>query len=310
MHQRMKVLIGYDGSPCSDAALQDLQRTGLPAEVEALVLSVADVFLPPIPPPGSDSLDLPAIASLKATHPHALHALEALEEAQALAQRAVERLRTLFPAWQVRAEAAADAPAWALIKKADAWQPDLVMVGSHGRSALGRLILGSVSQKVLAHARCSVRIARGRTDTSTAPVRLILGVDGSRHAEAAVGVVAQRRWPSGSEAKVVMALESLKIIPARHFQATAEEERVWAHKVVATTAETLRAAGLVVSTLVVDGDPKALLPREAERWQADSIFVGARGVRGVERFLLGSVSAAVAARAPCSVEVVRPRPST
>jgi len=66
----------------------------------------------------------------------------------------------------------------------------------------------------------------------------------------------------------------------------------------------------VVSTLVVDGDPKALLPREAERWQADSIFVGARGVRGVERFLLGSVSAAVAARAPCSVEVVRPRPST
>jgi nucleotide-binding universal stress UspA family protein len=306
MRQRLKLLLGYDGSACGDAALCDLQRAGLPAEVEALVLSVADVFLPPILPPGSDSLDLPTIVSLQATHPHVLHALE---EAQALAQRAVERLRTLFPAWQVRAEAAADAPAWALIKKADAWQPDLIVVGSHGRSALGRLILGSVSQKVLAHARCSVRVARGRSDASTAPVRLILGVDGSPQAEAAVQVVAERHWPESSEALVIMALEPLKVIPALRWQASADEERAWAHRIVEAAAQTLRAAGLAVSTLIEAGDPKALLPREAERWQADAIFVGASGVRGIDRFLLGSVSAAVAARAPCSVEVVRPTPA-
>jgi nucleotide-binding universal stress UspA family protein len=72
-------------------------------------------------------------------------------------------------------------------------------------------------------------------------------------------------------------------------------------------AEVLRAAGLAVSCRVTEEDPKRLLPAEAQAWGADCIFLGARGLRGIERFLLGSVSAAVAARAHCSVEVVRIR---
>lgn len=47
------------------------------------------------------------------------------------------------------------------------------------------------------------------------------------------------------------------------------------------------------------------LVEEAETWNADCVFVGAKGTRGIERLLLGSVSSAVAARAHCSVEVVR-----
>jgi len=52
--------------------------------------------------------------------------------------------------------------------------------------------------------------------------------------------------------------------------------------------------------------PKNELPRVAEEWGADCIFVGSTGFSNrFERFVLGSVSAAVAARAHCSVEVVR-----
>ena len=47
MSTMMKVLIAYDGSSCADAALNDLSYAGLPQEVEARILSVADVFLPP-----------------------------------------------------------------------------------------------------------------------------------------------------------------------------------------------------------------------------------------------------------------------
>jgi nucleotide-binding universal stress UspA family protein len=64
--------------------------------------------------------------------------------------------------------------------------------------------------------------------------------------------------------------------------------------------------GLQVSTLVKQEDPKQLLCEEAERWGADCIFVGAKGVGRLERLLIGSVSSAVAARAHCSVEVIRP----
>ena len=52
MKQRMKILIGYDGSGCAEAALDDLQKAGLPPAVEALVMSVTEVSLPP-PPPSS-----------------------------------------------------------------------------------------------------------------------------------------------------------------------------------------------------------------------------------------------------------------
>ena len=53
------------------------------------------------------------------------------------------------------------------------------------------------------------------------------------------------------------------------------------------------------------GQPKRRIPEEAEAWGATCVFVGAKGMRGVERLLMGSVSAAVAARAHCSVEVTR-----
>jgi nucleotide-binding universal stress UspA family protein len=182
---------------------------------------------------------------------------------------------------------------------------DLVVVGSHGRSALGRLVLGSVSQKVLAQARCSVRVARGHTDVTPGPVRLAVGVDGSTDAEAAVRAVGQRVWPTGSEARVITGVDAMLATTPRRPPESGEEVWAWVHRVTAGAAEVLRAAGLAVSCRVTEEDPKRLLPAEAEAWGADCIFVGARGLRGVERFLLGSVSAAVATRAHCSVEVVR-----
>jgi nucleotide-binding universal stress UspA family protein len=63
---------------------------------------------------------------------------------------------------------------------------------------------------------------------------------------------------------------------------------------------------LIATPHVEESEPKRLLLEEARRWKTDAIFVGAKGHSRLERFLLGSVSAAVAARAPCTVEVVRP----
>ncbi|MBK9709453.1 MAG: universal stress protein [Acidobacteria bacterium] len=57
--------------------------------------------------------------------------------------------------------------------------------------------------------------------------------------------------------------------------------------------------------MILEGDPKSVLLDEAEKWGADCIFVGAAGMSAIDRLLLGSISAAVATRAECSVEVVR-----
>jgi nucleotide-binding universal stress UspA family protein len=83
-------------------------------------------------------------------------------------------------------------------------------------------------------------------------------------------------------------------------------EQEWIEKIAANALQKLHDAGLSASLEIQAGNPKNVLVEKAESWHADSIFVGANrfGSR-VERFLLGSVSAAVAARAHCSVEVVR-----
>ena len=65
----MKILIAYDGSDASRTPIEDLRRAGLPPDVEALVLTVADVWLPPETPEGDVPLRAPVVerAIAKAT---------------------------------------------------------------------------------------------------------------------------------------------------------------------------------------------------------------------------------------------------
>ena len=234
---------------------------------------------------------------------------DAFEKADALARQAGERLRSSFHSWDVKTEAVAGSPARVLIEKADEWKPDLIVVGSHGRSGLERLILGSVSQKVLSEADCSVRIARGRKIESQKPVRIVIGVDGSSGSDSAVEAVARRWWPAGSEVLAVTAdfttptLTSAQMVGPLIKWIDEERERI--RLAVVRAKEKLVHSGLSFSPLVKAGEPKELLCAEAEDWKADCIFVGAKHQSRIDRFLLGSVSAAVAARAHCSVEVVR-----
>jgi nucleotide-binding universal stress UspA family protein len=304
MKGKMKILIAYDGSDCASAALADLSRAGLPQEVEAVVLSVADVW---VWSTVGNEVVMPVYARAYAGpwDREREEALQAVEEARAMAEQAKRRIQDDFPVWSVTAEACADSPPWGVIKKADEWKPDLVVVGSHGRSALGRFLLGSVSQKVVTHAPCSVRVARGQMARGDSPVRILIGVDGSRYSEAAVEAVARRAWPAGSEARVVVALDLTMMSSLSLLEEVSQEDEVSATKIAEAAAEKLRGAGLIASTLVKKADPRRLLIDEAERWEADSVFVGARGLRAIGRFLIGSVSSAVAARAHCSVEVIR-----
>ncbi len=197
MNEKMKILLGYDGTNGADLALDDLRRAGLPREAEVLVFSVAEPsFL--LSGPGSLEMFI------------ARDSIIGMDRARTLAEKAVGRIQSDFPGWGVEAEAVSGSPAGALIVKADEWGADLIVVGSHGHTMLGRFFLGSVSQTIVTQARCSARVARAHPDKQTAepdsPVRIIIGVDGSPGAEAAVRAAASRQWPEGSEARVVNGL--------------------------------------------------------------------------------------------------------
>ena len=310
----MKILIGYDGSASADAALDDLQQAGLPDECVALVMSVAEVWLPPPPPSSYEILEM-AESSPKSAGPHFTYEkqLRAVEDAKANAERAAIRLKSNFPKWDISTEGTSGSPAWELIAKADNWKPDLIVVGSQGRSALGRFLLGSVSQRVLAEATCSVRVARGRVEEAS-PVRIFVAIDGSAGAEAAVRAVAARNWPAQSEAKVVVVDDPIEpaivaaIIPGVS-PSVADvdfEYRKQITVMVEDAAKTLNSRNLKATGIVEEGNPKRVIVKLAEEWGANCIFVGSTGFSSrLERFLIGSVASAIASRAHCSVEVVR-----
>ena len=311
----MKILIGYDGSECADSALDDLSQAGLSATAEAHILSVAEVWLPPPPLSSYEILEEARNANSPAElqRDFSKHCAAA-KQALALAERARLRLSANFPKWKVSADSCCGSAAWELVAKADKWKPDLIVVGSHGRNALGRFVMGSVSQRVLNEALCSVRIARGRLEEPNSPVRIIVGSDGSPGSDEALRVVAARQWPPQSEIKIVMVDDPLepeflgKLIPAvgKMLEEDRQEERDWAEKISRRSKEMLRGAGIKFTCVLREGDPKQELCKAAEEWHADSIFVGSTGFSNrFERFVLGSVSATVAARAHCSVEVVR-----
>ncbi|MDQ5846958.1 MAG: universal stress protein [Acidobacteriota bacterium] len=310
----MKVLIAYDGSECADAALEDLKNAGMPKTAEALVMSLADVFLPrPIDEEVDNTFPMYVPAGVRRAHERAERKLK---EAESLAKRASEQVKKSFPEWNVRDEALAESPAWAIVRTADEWNADLIVVGAQGHSVLGgRLILGSVSQRVLYEASCSVRIARGRRREANSPLRLLIGVDNSEYSNAAVDSVSWRDWPPGTEVRLVTAVDTVMAITPDPSQPSiikwieVGDEENWdeVRQIFEPSAEKLRSAGLDAAVMIRRGNPSDQLLEEAESWGADCVFVGAKGMRGIERLLLGSVSSAVAARAHCSVEVVRPQ---
>ena len=284
MKEISRLLIAYDGSNCSDEALEDLKRAGLPKQLEAVVLSVAAlVFVPPDDQLTADEVVSPGATVMVAGLQH--QAREALKHAHEIAEQGANRVKRDFPGWKVSCRAEGDAPAWSAIKTAASLHTDLILVGAHRHSSVGgRLIMGSVSQRVLYEADCAVRLARCTGQHRDGPVRIVIGFDGSTESVGAVDAVAARSWPTGSEVRVVTAGNAVAF----------EEQQ-----------EKLRAAGLMESEVIRQGDPAHVLIHEAEEWGADSIFVGTRSLHGLQHLLRGSVASAVAAEAQCSVEVVR-----
>jgi nucleotide-binding universal stress UspA family protein len=313
MSEKMKIVIAYDGSASANGVFEDLNHAGLPEKCEALVISVADVF---IPPPLNEKTDkaVPRYTpqGIKRAHQHAERKLK---EAADRAVHAVERIQKLFPEWQVKDLAVADSPAWAILRAAEEWKAELIIMGAQGHSVLGgRLILGSISQRVLYEALSSVRIARTRNLDRSA-LRLVIGVDNSPYSHAAVETVSRRPWPKGTQVRLLNVVDTVMAVPVDPLQPAlqgwleADDENGCDEvaKIFEPDADKLRQAGLHAEVTIRKGNPTDEILEEAETWNADCILLGPKGVRGIERLLLGSVSSAVAARARCSVEIVRDR---
>lgn len=307
-HNRgIKVLVPYDGSENGETALDDLRRAGLPPELDALV-AVTNVWLPLSPYEITRAVNARRMMVLTAGVSSFAPALRDYEEQQVLLQAGERRIRSNFPAANVRAEAMQDTAlvAQEILRKARTWGAELIIVGSKTSPSPQITDYAGPAVKVAREAHCSVRIARASARRVDSPIRIIIGVDGSGSVHEVVQAVSNRVWPQGSEARLVVVRKSGPRDPMKDSETTLMLEQA---------SQELRAKGLTVSTAMRDGKPEHVLLQEAREFAADCIFIDSHGLShelgaGADRRGLGKVAEALALGAHCSVEVVRAKNSS
>jgi len=295
----MKLLLAIDSSAASQQVLDEVAARPWPSNTTLCVITAIDT---------AQFYDLPALVDdAKRESEHTL--TDALEK---LAQSGVS----------CQSQVTLGHPRKAISAYAVDWGADWILLGSHGHSAIGRFLLGSVAQAVLRTAPCSVEIVRrrfGATPPAGRPMQVLVATDGSEFSRAAIRSVAARPWPKGSLFQV-LSVEDLavgaapltgsplsSIYPATLLQELLTDARNRAIRAVDEGREALQNqhCSVVAARPAPSGDPRVVILDTAQEWPADLIVLGSHGRRGLDRLLMGSVAEGVAIHAHCSVEVVR-----
>jgi nucleotide-binding universal stress UspA family protein len=292
-----RVVVGYDASASAKIAVRwaadEAVRRGLP-----LTVVYAADYTGLVGGPVSMSPWLPGVS---------------IDEARRIADGGAELARTHRPEVTVDDAAFVGSPGTVLIQHSAG--AALVVVGSRGHGDVAGLILGSVASRVAAHAHCPVVVVRG--DQLTAPHAdrpVVVGVDGSPAADAALAAAVETAVATGAPLRVVCAWHPtvpggwendywLAVYPEGDPNQTAREaaERV-AADAVAKAREL--APELAVESKVRGGDAAAVV-LDAAGDDAGLVVIGARGRGSLASLFLGSVSHGVVHGAGCPVLVVR-----
>jgi nucleotide-binding universal stress UspA family protein len=291
----MKVLVAIDSSPSCQRVLEAILSRPWPPATSFCILHVVDL---------QTFARLPVLIE------------EASREGAALLQGAAKRL--CGGGFQVRTKLLLGYPRGEISAYARDWGADLIMVGSHGHKAIGRFLLGSVAQGVLRTAPCAVEIVRSAPHPGQ-PMKILVATDGSECFTRALRSAAGQLWPAETVFKVLsveelmavgnqMEASSLSAVyPATLIEELIAEAQNRASSAINDAKASFQAAGRkpLEDCSIVIGEPRATILDTAKCWGANLIILGSHGRRGLDRFLLGSVSEAVAIHANCSVQVIR-----
>jgi nucleotide-binding universal stress UspA family protein len=293
----MKVLCALDGSKHSRWVVEALQRWNFPQGSSLLLLHVVDTA----------QFRLPKTVGGAAQG--------AMTRARTMAGKIgrglLERMkRTLQSVWSVvENQIVRGHPAEMIVRAAARQKADLIVMGSRGLTDVRAFLLGSVSRKVVMHADCPVLLIKKRVPVLR---RIVVGMDGSKHAWAGVEYLLRMPLPEVACITVASVVPPLPI-ETSPIQVSLSEFLEQLHVPLLKKAQTvakeavarIQKAGFEAKAVVVHGNPSHEIVKAAEAERADLVVVGSRGLTGTIRFLMGSVSDGVMKYAPCAVLVFR-----
>ena len=273
-----KILLATDGS--QDAELAATTAVNL-AKTTGSELHVVSVF------PGPEYVH----PSYETHFPDAAERLrrEAREERQEVLDERVERIResggSVAQTHIREGEAAAE-----IVTLAEELEAGLIAIGSRGLGRVSRMLMGNVSDSVVRHAHCPVLVARA--EAVLLPMKILVATDRSREAEVAATTAADLAKSTNSELHVV--------------HVGFDQYRDEAKRELDTEVGLMRETGAQdIQAHLKFGMPDTTIVDLAEELGAGLIVMGSRGLGGVRRALLGSVSDSVVRHAHCPVLVVR-----
>ena len=232
-----------------------------------------------------------------------------------LAGVAEDARKALAPRWpDAKVRVVDGPPVDAILARARRAGARVIVLGSRGHGPVARLLVGSTSLGCIRRMKHAALVVRARP---RAFARVTAGLDGSAHSRRAVSFLAGLDVPAGGRVTIVRVLEpvvppSLALMPAAARAAlgtqaaalNAAEAKKARHEAETAAAE-LRRVGWKVDVVIRKGAPLHELLAATKRARAQLLVVGARGISGVERLLLGSVAEGALHRSPVSVLVVR-----
>jgi len=196
----------------------------------------------------------------------------------------------------------------AILRASESMEADCIAVGSRGMSDVPGYLLGSVSRKIVTHASCSVLMVKGEV---AVPLQVLLALDGSKASKRAIRKITT--WLDPDE----VVLHAASVVPEKitdlgleglgkgQVKALMAPVRKQVHVLLSESRKKFLQAGFQVDTKLLEGNPRTQIVEAAQRLKIPLVCVGSKGLSGIERFTLGSVSEWVSTYSPSSVLVIR-----
>lgn len=284
-----KILLSTDGSEYSEGAIREAVKLAKKCSSKLIVLSVIDTN------PEFDTL-APQLMEKKEKE-----ARQNLDAVQARARQEGVDCDTIVHE--------GEEPYKYIVDEAIKSKSTMIVMGRRGRTGLKRLMMGSVTARVIGHAPCNVLVVPKAAQLEFK--NIVVATDGSKYSTAAASeALGLAKW-NGSALTVISVVPSELMTPSdvdftiTQRELIAEKEMHEAEKNARMVKDTAQREGVAVKAFVLSGRPADAIIETAQEKNADLIVLGSHGRTGVERLLMGSVAERVIVLASCPVLVVK-----
>ncbi len=186
---------------------------------------------------------------------------------------------------------------------------DMIVMGRRGRTGLKRLMMGSVTARVIGHAPCNVLVVP--KDAQLNFKNIVVATDGSKYSASAASSAIGLAKRNGADLTVISVVPAELLTPMdldltmTQRENIAEQEMKEAEKSAKAVKDAAQKEGISVKAFVLSGKPSDAIIQTAREKRAGLIVVGSHGRTGVERLLMGSVAERVIVLSECPVLVVK-----